>query len=153
MCYKQWQQDIIGGKELEKVKKKYCSQKREILFYKICEVKDWHQIKDLTIQQHISRNKHVRGIQNIDKKKTSQLLLAQNAFTNQEKSSTFYIDLCDILVGFYLNRFVTLFEFTLANNTRYIPLQHIHHKTTHSFINTCDNSNIRITHKNQNCNI
>nr|CAD7447892.1 unnamed protein product [Timema bartmani] len=36
---------------------------------------------------------------NIDKKKTSQLLLEQNAFTIQEKYSTFYIDLCDVLVS------------------------------------------------------
>lgn len=70
----------------------------QILFCKICEVKVAGD-KRFTVQQHVGRDKHVRGIQNISKRKTSQMLLAQNASTSKGTSSKFYQDLCEVLVS------------------------------------------------------
>ena len=45
-----------------------------ILFCKVCEVKVT-AVKRFTVQQHIGREKHLRALENVKKRKVSQLLL------------------------------------------------------------------------------
>lgn len=70
----------------------------KILFCKICEVKVAAE-KRFTVQQHIGRDKHKNGIQNISERKTFQVLLAQSASTSKGSSSKFYKELCEVLVS------------------------------------------------------
>ena len=48
-----------------------------ILFCKVCEVEVAAE-RRFTVQQHIGRKKQKRAVENADKKKTSQLLIAQS---------------------------------------------------------------------------
>ena len=59
-----------------------------ILFCKVCEVKVTAD-KRFTVQQHIGREKHLRALENVKKRKVSQLLLKETASTFSGKSSLF----------------------------------------------------------------
>lgn len=69
-----------------------------ILFCKVCEVKVAAE-RRFTVQQHIGREKHKRAVENADKKKTSQLLIAQSVGVKASTSSDFFKELCDVLVS------------------------------------------------------
>ena len=69
----------------------------EILFCKVCEIQVSAD-KRFTVQQHIGRDKHVRAIQNANKK-TSQLLIGQSVSATTSASSEFFTDLCDVLAS------------------------------------------------------
>ena len=60
-----------------------------ILFCKVCEVKVAAE-RRFTVQQHIGREKHKRAVENADKKKTSQLLIAQSVGVKASTSSNFF---------------------------------------------------------------
>ena len=60
-----------------------------ILFCKVCEVKVTAD-KRFTVQRHTGHEKHLRALENVNKRKVSQLLLKETASTSSGKSSLFF---------------------------------------------------------------
>ncbi|PSN30719.1 hypothetical protein C0J52_22188 [Blattella germanica] len=69
-----------------------------VLFCKVCEIKVAAD-KQFTVQQHIGREKYLKGFKILNKRKVSQLLLKQTASTSNSKSSLFFKESCEVFVS------------------------------------------------------
>jgi len=90
----------------------------EVLFCKVCNVKV-SALKRFTVEQHISREKHTRGVerQKESVKPKTQLLLTDTSITS--KKSSFNLELCQTLL--------------LAN----IPLNKLNNEHFRTFLEKC----------------
>ena len=71
-----------------------------VLFCKMCETNISAE-RRFTVQQHVSRDKHIRAVQLASKKKSTQLLLQQSVglSAKENKWSDFHRDFCEALVS------------------------------------------------------